>query len=51
MRVAGWNVHFTAGERPSLFAGIYQPPSSDIITFAAPLLRGAVEGRDGGIVR
>lgn len=33
MRVAGWNVHLLAGYRPCLFAGVYQAPGSDLLTF------------------
>ncbi|EGY16732.1 uncharacterized protein VDAG_07896 [Verticillium dahliae VdLs.17] len=35
MRAVGWNVHFTAGHEddPGAFAGIYQVPGSDLVTF------------------
>ncbi|KAI1171941.1 hypothetical protein F4777DRAFT_563608 [Nemania sp. FL0916] len=35
MRTAGWNVKFTigSGEDPEVFAGIYQAPSKDLVTF------------------
>ncbi|KAI0864198.1 hypothetical protein F4860DRAFT_529744 [Xylaria cubensis] len=35
MRIAGWNVEFTIGSSkyPDTFAGIYQDPSSNLVTF------------------
>ncbi|CVL07240.1 uncharacterized protein FMAN_15347 [Fusarium mangiferae] len=35
MRAVAWNVHFTIGEDedPGAFAGIYQVPGSDLVTF------------------
>ncbi|KPM34371.1 hypothetical protein AK830_g12205 [Neonectria ditissima] len=33
MRAAGWNVRLFAGQRPSLFAGVFQDPGSDLVTF------------------
>ncbi|KAJ4246863.1 hypothetical protein NW762_013415 [Fusarium torreyae] len=35
MRAVAWNVHFTIGqeEDPGAFAGIYQAPGSDLVTF------------------
>ncbi|KAH6872056.1 hypothetical protein B0T10DRAFT_449948 [Thelonectria olida] len=35
MRAVGWNVHFTIGqeEDPGAFAGIYQVPGSNLLTF------------------
>lgn len=35
MRAVGWNVHFTIGQEddPGAFAGIYQVPDSNLVTF------------------
>ncbi|KAK7428365.1 hypothetical protein QQZ08_005122 [Neonectria magnoliae] len=33
MRTAGWNVRLFVGQRPSLFAGVFQNPGSDLVTF------------------
>ncbi|KAF5027346.1 hypothetical protein F66182_547 [Fusarium sp. NRRL 66182] len=33
MRVHGWNVHFLAGPDDFLFAGLFQAPGSDLVTF------------------
>ncbi|CEI39934.1 hypothetical protein FVEN_g2201 [Fusarium venenatum] len=33
MRVHGWNVHFVAGDDDFHFAGLYQVPGSNLITF------------------